>query len=517
MATMSLSGIELDRTACVRAIEARDPRFDGVFFVGITSTHIYCRPICPARVSHPENRRFFGSAAAAERAGFRPCLRCRPELAPGRGIVHAVSRLARAAAGRIAAGALNRGGVPDLARELHVSERHLRRALGRELGVSPMELAQTHRLHLAKRLLADTALPVSRVAEASGFQSLRRFNAVFRDRYRMPPTAVRRGLRRRKGPSITNAPETESGGGDFLELTLGYRAPMSWEGTLIHLGWRAVPAVEQVDGRWYGRTVRIDGRVGVVLAEDVAGDDGEGADHHVGVRVSISLLPVLMPLIAQMRRLLDLDAEPAAIDECLAAGGLEELVRLRPGLRAPGTFDPFEGALVALLHGTPTPDAESKERVGRVVHVLGDPLESGIPGLERLFPAPEQVAEAGPGLLMDVGIPGDRAQAAVTFARLVAEGSIPLDPVGDPRELRRLLLEIEGIDGALATLMVMRGVDWPDAFPVSDPRLGHVVGAPDPASLLRRARGWRPWRAYAAHHLWLWDSDDPTSPVQPLP
>src|ERR687897_3435511 len=177
---------------CQRAVRARDVRFDGIFFVGITTTRVYCPPVCPARVSYPERRRFFETAASAERAGYRPCLRCRPELAPGRALMDAVPRLARLAAQRIGAGALNGNSVADLARELGVSERHLRRALERELGVSPAELAQTHRLLLAKRLLAETSLPVTRIAFASGFQSLRRFNSVFRERYRLSPSALRR-------------------------------------------------------------------------------------------------------------------------------------------------------------------------------------------------------------------------------------------------------------------------------------------------------------------------------------
>ena len=209
-----------------RALDARDARFDGVFFVGITTTGVYCRPVCPARVAYHDHRRFFRSAAAAERAGFRPCLRCRPELAPGLALIDAVPRLARAAAHRIAGGALNGRSVAELARDLGVGERHLRRALEREVGVSPLELAQTHRLLLAKQLLADTQLPVTRIAYSSGFQSLRRFNAAFREQYRMAPTAVRRGSSWRgsqKTPLAEDAP---------LHLTLAYRAPFAW-GTLL--------------------------------------------------------------------------------------------------------------------------------------------------------------------------------------------------------------------------------------------------------------------------------------------
>src|SRR5437773_1269841 len=218
-----VSAVGDQREAYQLAVDARDPRFDGVFFVGITTTRVYCRPVCPSRLAYDHHRRFFDSAAAAERAGFRPCLRCRPELAPGRTVVAALSRLAHAAAQRIAAGALNGRSVADLARGLGVSERHLRRALEREIGVSPLDLAQTHRLLLAKRLLVDTDLPVTRVAYASGFQSLRRFNTVFREQYRMPPSALRRGR-----------PARASAAGS-LRLTLSYRRPLAWDALMNSL------------------------------------------------------------------------------------------------------------------------------------------------------------------------------------------------------------------------------------------------------------------------------------------
>ena len=300
------------RDAYQLAVDARDSRFDGVFYVGITTTRVYCRPCCPSRLAYDRHRRFFNSAAAAERAGYRPCLRCRPELAPGRNALAAVSRLAQAAAERIAAGALNGRSVADLAAELGVSERHLRRALEREVNVSPLELALTHRLLLAKRLLVDTDLPVTRVAYASGFQSLRRFNHAFRQQYRMAPTALRRGRK---------APPTESG---FLRLTLSYRRPLAWESLAGLAG--ATP-------------ISIDGINGTVTVENAA------VDAHVVASISESLWPVLMPLVAGLRRVFDLDAEPAVIDAHLGANGLlAELVAAHPGVRVPGVLARLEGA-----------------------------------------------------------------------------------------------------------------------------------------------------------------------------
>jgi AraC family transcriptional regulator, regulatory protein of adaptative response / DNA-3-methyladenine glycosylase II len=271
--------------------------------------------VCRSRMAYDHHRRFFNSAAAAERAGYRPCLLCRPELAPGAGRAKpdVVSRLARVAAERIAAGALNGHAVADLAAELGVSERHLRRAFERELGVAPHELAQTHRLLLAKRLLVDTNLPVTRVAYASGFQSLRRFNVVFREQYRMPPTALRRG---RKAP-----PPPEAG---VLRLTLSYRRPFAWE---------SLAAVARET------RIALDGHTGIVSVENSANDG------HLVVSISEALWPVLMPLVAGLRRVFDLDAEPAVIDAHLGTNGLAELVAAHPGIRVPGVVDRLEGAL----------------------------------------------------------------------------------------------------------------------------------------------------------------------------
>src|SRR3954465_1250753 len=245
-----------------RALDARDPRFDGVFFVGIVTTRIYCRPVCPARVSYQDYRRFFPSAAAAESAGFRPCMRCRPELAPGLALIDAVPRLARDAANRIAAGALNGHTVSELASDLGVSERHLRRALEREIGASPLELAQTHRLLLAKRLLSDTRLPILRIAYASGFQSLRRLNAAFRTQYRMAPRELRAAGPNRVGAA---APTDDA----LVRLSLTYRTPFAWDALLVFLRRDAVDGIDVVDGERYGRTIKLDGHTGFLFVENM--------------------------------------------------------------------------------------------------------------------------------------------------------------------------------------------------------------------------------------------------------
>ena len=406
-------------------------------------------------------------------------------------MIDAVPRLARVAAHRIGAGALNGHGVADLARELGVSERHLRRALERELGVSPVELAQTHRLLLAKRLLADTSLPVTRIAYASGFQSLRRFNSVFRERYRLSPSALRRTPRssdmvrdisahRGRGPG----PAT-----DLVRLTLAYRPPFAWNVLTTLLRRDALPAVEVVHGGRYGRTVHLDGLSGIVLAENAA------EKSHLNLEVSPSLLPVLMPLLARLRQLFDLDAIPTVIDAHLEQGGLGVLVAQRRGVRIPGALDGFEVALRALITGS--------DLARRVVWALGDRLDTGIPALTRLAPTAERVADAGASRLTALGVPRRRADVIASVAGAIADGTLRLEPNSDVIATRRALMEIAGVGDRLATTIVTRALHWPDAFPTADRRLQHAAGASSPSSLRARAEQWRPWRAYAALHLRL--------------
>jgi AraC family transcriptional regulator of adaptative response / DNA-3-methyladenine glycosylase II len=498
---------------CQRALDARDARFDGLFFVGIVTTGIYCRPTCPSRRAAPDHRRFFNSAAAAEHAGFRPCFRCHPELAPGQTLIDTVSRLAYAAAYRIGAGALNGRSVAALATELSVSERHLRRALRRELGVSPVELAQTHRLLLAKRLLAETALSVTDIAFASGFESLRRFNFAFHERYGVSPSTLRRPARktRRAGSTDRSAASAAPAAAatsaatvpasDLLRLTLAYRPPFAWDVLLAFFGREATPGVEVVEGRRYGRTVRLDGRTGVVFAED------SPAEAHVKVDLSPSLLPVLMPLLARLRQLFDLDAQPTMVEAHLERGGLAALVRARRGVRLPGALDGFEVGLRLLLGDREESAATTRELAGRVAEALGEQLDTGFAVLHRLPPSVERVIEAGASTLVALGVAPHRAEVILAFAQAVADRTLRLDPGNDVAETQRELLEITGVDERLATTIVMRALYWPDAFPASDLALQHAAGVSTPRALRARAEKWRPWRAYAALHLWLQDDE----------
>jgi AraC family transcriptional regulator, regulatory protein of adaptative response / DNA-3-methyladenine glycosylase II len=379
----------------------------------------------------------------------------------------ALPRLAAAAADRIAAGALNGRNVSHLAAELGVSERHLRRAVERAIGVSPIALAQTHRLLLAKQLLVDTSLSVTQIAFASGFQSLRRFNSVFRERYRLSPTAVRKAR-----DTAVPVPRPT----DLIRLTLAYREPLAWDALLAQLAKSTLPGAEVVDNGRYGRTVRVEGRKGVIFVEDA-----RGVKAHVSVDVSTSLLPVLMPVLARIRRLFDLDAEPNVVDAHLAQSGLADQVAQRPGLRVPGAFDGFEVALALLLRTGPGDLAR------RVTANLGEPFATDTPALAYLAPCAVRVAQAGAAGIRAFGAPSHLAEAVATLARAVADGSLHLESGADATQARRTLSAIPGIDDRLATTIVMRALHWPDAWVTTD---------------RARAEPWRPWRAYAALHLW---------------
>jgi AraC family transcriptional regulator of adaptative response / DNA-3-methyladenine glycosylase II len=484
----------LDTAGYYRALAARDRRFDGVFYVGVTSTGIYCRPVCRARTPRRERCRFFNNAAAAERAGFRPCLRCRPELAPGHSSVDAVGRLASAAASRIAEGALNGGDVESLARELGVGSRHLRRVLEREVGVTPVELAQTQRLLLAKRLLTDSELPVTAVAHASGFQSLRRFNALFRERYRLNPTGLRRAHRDGSWRAIARFGTDQGEDDGVVSLSLSYRPPFAWEPLLRFLAARATPGVEHVEADRYLRTVAIGGHSGWLAVTQPRGGET------LNVEVSASLVPVLMAVLARLRQLFDLDANPSDIDGHLSSHGLASLVRRRRGLRVPGAVDGFELAVRAIL-GQQVSVRGATTLAGRFAAAFGLPA-AGVAPLSRLAPTADRVAEATVEEIATIGLPRARAASIHALARAVAEGHIHLTPGSHGREMMRRLTALPGIGPWTAHYVAMRALRWPDAFPASDLALRRAAGMPTPTKLERAAERWSPWRAYAAMHLW---------------
>ncbi len=471
-----------DDDACYAAIRANDRRFDGRLYVGVTSTRIYCRPVCRVRMPKPENCRYFSNPAAAEHAGFRPCLRCRPELAPGRAPIDAASRLAGAAARLIEAGQLETGGLPALAARLGVTDRHLRRVFRREFGVTPVAYSQTQRLLMAKRMLADTRLPVTEVAMAAGFGSLRRFNAVLRSRYGLSPTQLRRDS------DAVDAIDDE------LRFELAYRPPYDWDGILRFLATRAIPGVDIVVDDSWRRSARV--RQGSATAT------GWIVVRHVFERLALqvtvapSLRRALPTVLAGVARVFDLACEPTVLAESLG-----ELAAEAPGLRVPGAFDGFEMAVRAILGQQVTVRA-AHTVAGRLAEALGSPLETPIEGVDRLFPTPEEVARTTLDGIASLGIIRQRAAAIRTLAGEVARGDLCLDPTADVDETLRRLRAVPGIGEWTAQYIALRALAWPDAWPTGDAGLIKALRATSAAHADTIAEPWRPWRGYAALHLW---------------
>jgi AraC family transcriptional regulator of adaptative response / DNA-3-methyladenine glycosylase II len=473
----------LDQDACYRAVLARDARFDGVFFVGVKTTGIYCRPICPARTPGRDRCQFYRTAAEAEQAGFRACFRCRPELAPGLARVDAVPRVVAEAMRRIEAGALAGGSLESLAGELGVTSRHLRRAMHAALGISPVELAQSRRLAMARQLVADTALPLTEVAFSSGFRSLRRFNAAFRARYDCAPSRLRR-TRRPAAPAET------------LALTLAYRPPYDWPALLRFLGARAVPGVELVRGDTYLRTARVGPHRGWLAITPIAGRAALRAE------ISLSLSGALMPLRARLRRVFDLDAQPTTIAAHLARDPmLAARVEARPGLRVPGAFDGFEAAMRAVL-GQQVSVAAATTLAGRLAARFGAPIATPHPELTRLAPAPERIAAVPEDAVAAIGVPKSRARTMIHLARAVSSGELSLDPSGEIDGALDRLVALPGIGPWTAHYLAMRAFGWPDAFPETDLGVRRALGGVSGRAARVLAEPWRPWRAYGVTHLW---------------
>jgi AraC family transcriptional regulator of adaptative response / DNA-3-methyladenine glycosylase II len=471
----------LDADQCYLALRSHDARFDGRFFVGVGTTRIYCRPVCTARTPHRRNCRFFPSAAAAEAEGFRPCLRCRPELAPGYAVVDANRRLAQSAARFIEDDRLEDASLVDLAVSLAVTDRHLRRVFQQEFGVSPVEYAQTQRLLLAKRLLTDTRLPVVDVAMASGFASLRRFNHLFRTRYRMTPSDLRRNA-------------ATAGPAERLAFDLAYRPPYDWDAMLAFLRRRAIAEVESVDGRSYVRTVRVE-RHGKLFSGwiEVAPSRKRST---LRVAMSASLAGALPVVLARVKHLFDLACRPDEI-----ADALGPLAAARPGLRLPGAIDGFEIAVRAILGQQVTVKAATTIS-GRFVRAFGEPFVTPHAALSRLFPLPAAVAALDPSDIAACGIIAARARAIVALAREVAAGRLQLHPGADVDATVAALEALPGFGPWTAQYIAMRALAWPDAFPHPDVAVLKAMREPDARRALALSEQWRPWRAYAVLHLW---------------
>jgi AraC family transcriptional regulator of adaptative response / DNA-3-methyladenine glycosylase II len=460
----------LDPDACYRALLTRDARFDGRLFVGVKTTGIYCRPICPARTPKRQNVTFFASAAGAQAAGFRPCLRCRPESSPDCGAWRGASNTVAQALRLIEAGGLDEADVEALASRVGVGERQLRRLFRQHLGASPVAVAQTRRVLLAKQLIHETRLPMSEVALAAGFSSVRRFNETFQALYDRPPAA----LRRAGGPP----PSTP---GEAIRLTLPYRPPYDWEALIGFLAMRAIEGVEAVSAQRYARAIVLDGAAGLLAVSPAPRD-------RLAVTIRFPRLSALPAILARVRRIFDLSADPA-------------------GLRAPGAWDGFELAVRAIL-GQQITVAAATRLAGRIAREHGEPLPADLVGAEdgitHAFPTAAALAGAD---LSSLPMPRARSGALEALARAAGADPALFEPRGDIDEAIARLRALPGIGEWTAQYIALRALREPDAFPAADIGLQRALadadGArPSTAALLARAEGWRPWRAYAALHLW---------------
>ncbi len=482
--------MDLDENACYRAFRTRDARFDGRLFSGVRTTGVYCRPICPARTPKRENMTFYATAVAAQAAGFRPCLRCRPETAPELAAWRGTSNTVSRALGLIDMGALDNEGLDRLAERLGVGERQLRRLFRQHLGASPVSVAQTRRVLLAKQLIHETQLPMTEVALASGFGSVRRFNEIFQRMFGRPPVT----LRRASGAVMPSGAKGE------LAILLRYRPPYDWPAMASFLEARAITGVEKVSTDRYTRTIEIEGMHGVVAVEPAAGNA-----LRVGIRFSrLSALPAV---IARLRRVFDLAADPQAINAQLADDPmLAPLVVARPGLRVPGAWDGFELAVRAVL-GQQITVAAAAGLAGRLVARHGQPLRgTGLEsdGLTHVFPRATDLVSAD---LTALGLPRMRAATLASLAAAVAADPQTLGPSRGLPECVTQLRKLPGMGDWTAQYIAMREMREPDAFPAGDLGLLRAFknvdgGTPTSRTLLARAERWRPWRAYAAQHLW---------------
>jgi len=473
-----------DADALYRAVRSRDRRFEGRFVLAVTSTGIYCRPGCPARIPARRNVRFLPSPAAAERAGFRPCRRCRPDASPDSAAWSGTAATITRALRLIDEGALDRSGVDALAERLGMTARHLRRLFMERLGAPPKAVALTRRAHFARRLLDETDLPMTAVATAAGFGSVRRFNGAIRRAFRCAPREFRR------------APDCfpVTGG---LALRLPYRPPLDWESVLEFLAARAIPGVETVYGNHYRRTIRT--AAGPGLLEVAPAPKGPA----LVLRVDAPPEPGLARIVHRVRRLFDLDADPIRIGRDLSSDPLlAPLLRAHPGLRVPGAWDGFETAVRAVL-GQQVSVRGATTLAGRLVLALGEPIPTREEGLTHLFPAPTALAGAD---LSRFGLPRARAACLVALGRAVASGSLALDSAASLDDAVTRLEVLPGVGPWTAQYIAMRAFAEPDAFPAGDLGLKRATGLGE-ARLLKRAEAWRPWRAYATMVLWRRHAD----------
>jgi len=503
-----------DPDRCYQAAHSKDARFDGVFFIGVTSTGIYCRPSCPARTPKRENVRFYATAAAAQQAGFRACMRCRPDATPGSPEWNMRADTVARAMRLIRDGIVDREGVEGLAVRLGYSVRQLNRVVTAEVGTGPLAIARAQRSQTARILLETTDLPITHVAFAAGFASVRQCNETVRHIFADTPSGLRmrarkRDVRRRRAAPGDGAPQV-------ISLRLACRRPFNAPSLLEFLGTRAVSGVETLDEGAYRRSLRLPHGHGVVsLSAPEHSDDGPA---FVQAELRLSDLRDLTTAVARCRQLLDLDADPVAVFETFRDDALlGPLVSESPGRRVPGAVDGFELAVRAII-GQQVSLAGARTIAGRLVLAGGDLLPEPDGGVTHLFPTPEQLIALAGSAPSTFSMPAGRRRALVALAEAVADGSVVIDPGSDPAELRRSLVELPGVGPWTAEYVAMRALRDPDAFLPTDlgiRRAAHALGFPDdPAHLGEVSERWRPWRSYAMAHLWSMPSaQEPLSPT----
>ncbi len=488
----------LDRRVLDRARVSRDPRFDGRFFVAVTSTGIYCRPVCPAPTAKSANVRYYPSAAAAGEAGFRPCLRCRPEAAPGTPAWLGTSAVVRRALSLIQEGALDESSVDQFAARVGIGPRHLHRLFVRHVGASPIAVAQTRRLQFAKRLLDETRLSMTEIALAAGFGSLRRFNEAFQKAYARSPREIRRQNGDARG--VTDAVNRP---GEETVLHLAFRPPYDWTFVSEFLAARAIPGIEHVDGQGYARTISLANARALEAANLYAVIRVRPLPGRNELELSVRGAPpaALFQISNAARRVFDLAADPELTLRGFRSDPLlGPLARRRPGLRIPGVWDPFECAVRAIL-GQQVTVAAGRTLAARLVERAGRPLPTAGGDLTHLFPSPQALAQAN---LDGIGITGARVAAIRALAIAVAEGRLDLTAPAD--EVAATLEALPGIGAWTAQYIALRAFGEPDAFPAADIVLRRMAAeggkALTPRALAERAEAWRPWRSYAVMQLW---------------
>ncbi|QNS03304.1 AlkA N-terminal domain-containing protein [Streptomyces xanthii] len=476
-----------DTERCVRAVQAKDSRFDGVFFTAVVTTRIYCRPGCPAVPPRPRNMVFYPSAAACQQAGFRACKRCRPDSTPGSPEWNQRADLTARAMRLIGDGVVDREGVPGLARRLRYSERQVERQLRAELGAGPLALARAQRAQTARLLIETTGLAMADIAFAAGFASVRSFNDTVREVFALSPSELR-----------DRAPRARTGAPGAITLRLPFRTPLNPDNVFGHLAATAVPGVEEWRDGAYRRTLRLPYGYGIVALTP--------GPEHIGCRLILTDQRDLTVAISRCRRLLDLDADPVAVDDQLRADPLlAPLVDKAPGRRVPRTVDEAEFAVRAVL-GQQVSTAAARTHAARLVRAHGDPVEDPEGGLTHLFPTPDALASLDPESL---ALPGTRRTTLLTLVRELTDGGLTLGPESDWDEARAALAALPGFGPWTIEAIAMRALGDPDAFLPTDlgmRRAARQLGLPHtPAALTARAAAWRPWRAYATQYLWATD------------